>query len=220
MDIDQFIDRYPRLFHMAEAGAWPSIQEHGLRSAQALLDLFGIDGDQRSAILDARRAEMVTISHPTHGTAYVRDNKPLRENILERCLVGMTAAEWYRLLNSKAFFWVSEERLDGLLAARSYKGRPHDVITVDTASLLDSHGARVTVAPFNTGSTLYPGAPARGRSTFSTISDHPGETTRTGRHLRPVVELTVAHAVTDIAALVLRCQRREAGQPATLLWTP
>ncbi len=37
-------DRWPRLFHVAEAGSWPSIQAHGLLSTSALLDLFGSAG--------------------------------------------------------------------------------------------------------------------------------------------------------------------------------
>ena len=41
---------YPRLFHMAEDGSLPSIQANGLLSATALLDLYGIDGDGRTAI--------------------------------------------------------------------------------------------------------------------------------------------------------------------------
>lgn len=43
-------ERWPRLFHMAEAGSWPMIREHGLLSTSALLDLFGVVGSNRDVI--------------------------------------------------------------------------------------------------------------------------------------------------------------------------
>jgi hypothetical protein len=42
--------RWPRLFHMAEAGSWLAIQRYGLLSTTALLDLFEITGDDRDSI--------------------------------------------------------------------------------------------------------------------------------------------------------------------------
>ena len=40
-------ERWPRLYHMAEAGSWPSIKERGLLSTTALLDLFELEGESR-----------------------------------------------------------------------------------------------------------------------------------------------------------------------------
>jgi hypothetical protein len=60
-------ERWPRLYHMAEAGSWPSIERHGLLSTTALLDLFEISGPRREAIESARRPESVKITHPLHG---------------------------------------------------------------------------------------------------------------------------------------------------------
>ena len=40
MTIDEFVNRHPYLYHMAEGDAWKSIERHGLRSTTALLDLF------------------------------------------------------------------------------------------------------------------------------------------------------------------------------------
>ena len=49
--------RYPVLFHMAEAGSWPTIAEYGLLSTTALVDLFQIHGAQRLAIESRHRPE-------------------------------------------------------------------------------------------------------------------------------------------------------------------
>src|SRR5262245_13803222 len=119
-------ERWPHLFHMAEAGSWASIQRFGLRSTQALLDLFEVDGQARDAIESARRPESVAIHHAKYGTAWIRDNKPINEAVLRRTLVGMTEPEWYRSLNSRVFFWLTRNRLDRLRAAPPYRDREHD----------------------------------------------------------------------------------------------
>lgn len=87
---DYIAERWPRLFHMAEGGSWPSIEKHGLRSTSALLDLFEISGDERQRIEDRRRPESVEIHHPVFGTALIRDNKPVNEKVLRRTLDGMS----------------------------------------------------------------------------------------------------------------------------------
>jgi len=50
MDVDALVKRYPRLFHMAEKGTWPSIKKHGLLSTSAVLDLHQCDGDERRVL--------------------------------------------------------------------------------------------------------------------------------------------------------------------------
>jgi hypothetical protein len=60
-----------------------------------------------------------------------------------------------------------------LLAARRNRGRPHDVLVIDTASLVRAHRHRIQLSPVNSGSTLYPNAPERGTCTFQAIEDYP-----------------------------------------------
>jgi hypothetical protein len=200
VDVEAFIERYPRVFHMAEARTWPKLQQNGLRSTTALLDLYQYSGTARHQIESERRAKSVVITHSQTGeTAVIRDNIPLREQFLRGCLEEMTPTEWYELLNRKVFFWVSEERLTKLLNARQYKSRPHDVLTVDTRRLLDVHSNDITVASINTGATLYPNASKRGPQTFRQIADHSAGTV--------VVELAVDYAVPRIADLVTVVQR-------------
>jgi hypothetical protein len=200
--------RWPRLFHMAEAGSWPSIQRHGLLSTSALLDLFEIDGARRAAIESARRPVSVPISHPVYGTAHIRDNKPINATVLARTLVGMTSSEWYRTLNARVFFWFTEDRLDRLRNAPAYRDRNHDILTIDTAALLDVHADRVELAPINTGAVFAGAKVTRGIDTFQPIDRYPWlERCRTAS-AEPIVELTVPYSLTDVDRFVIDVTRR------------
>jgi hypothetical protein len=195
---------------MAEQGTWQSISEHGLLSTSALLDMYGIDGAERERIECCRRPESITIRHDEHGSAVVRDQKPMSESALRKCLKGMTPSEWYRLLNAKVFFWLTPERVTRLLSARAYRGREHTVLTIDTAKLLEMHQAGVTLSPINSGSTVYNPQP-RDSTTFQALADYPFDTWRKkrGTATKAIVELAVHHAVPAIREMVIRVERRQ-----------
>ena len=82
----QLIDRYPVLYHMASYGAWPSIQEHGLLSTSALLELLEVPDAKRTELMTKQRRTSIPVTHPTKGSAILRDQKPLSEKNLARCL--------------------------------------------------------------------------------------------------------------------------------------
>jgi len=207
VDRERLTERHPLLYHMAEDGSWESILRHGLLSTSALLDLFEVE--ERREIESRRRPEMVEITHPEHGTARIRDNKPMQEKPLEKSLSGMSPAEWYENLNRRVFFWVSRERLEKLLGAKAYRDRAHLVLEVDTAGLVAAHEESVSLSPINSGATFSMGPAPRGPETFRRIPDHPQD--------RPVVELAVDYAVPDIEGHVLRVERRKSGwEPETL----
>lgn len=209
MTENELLKRHPRVWHMAADGAWPSIQQNGLLSVTALLDLHGVTGPARDRIEAARRPQCVTLSHPAHGVAVIRDNKPMTDAGLEKCLQGgLNPVDWYRLLNRKSFFWVSKERLTTLLGARAYVGQPQVVIEVDTASLIAAHRNDVRLARINTGSTLYV-PQARDASTFKTVAAFPDNGTgRIGTKDRPtVVELVVEGGVPNLGPMVVRVDR-------------
>ena len=199
MNPERLASRYSVLFHMAEDGSLQSIKKRGLLSTSALLDLFEIEGEERLAIESARRPEIVQLMHPERGVALVRDNKPMQEKSLERCLRGMTPREWYEHLNRRVFFWVDRKRLLKLLGARAYRDRPHLVLEVDTAKLLERHADRVALSPINSGATFAMNPAPRGPDTFRRIADHPDD--------RPVVELAMDYAVPDLASLTISVSR-------------
>ena len=116
MKVDTLVEKYPRLYHMAHEGAWPAIVEHGLLSVEALLDLYGIEGEEREAHFARHRPEIVPLSADGLPGAVLRDQKPMRDSALEKCLEdGLQPSDWYRTLNSKSFFWLSRKRVWNLL---------------------------------------------------------------------------------------------------------
>ena len=203
MTLDELAQQFPRLYHMAERGTWPSIRERGLLSTSALLDLFEVKGKDRDAIESCRRPECVHLSHPTHGTAVIRDQKPMSDSALRKCLIGMAPDQWYETLNRRVFFWLCQKRLMSLLCARAYRGKEHCVLTVDTRRLVEAHLSRVTLSPINSGSTVYRPQP-RGPGTFLSLEMYPFDLWRAKRGVRAaVVELAVDYAVPNICTFVV-----------------
>jgi hypothetical protein len=191
---------------MAEAGSWPSVRRCGLLSTTALLDLFEITGEKRAAIEAARRAESVEITHPTHGSAWIRDNKPINETVLRRTLTGMPEADWYRTLNGRVFFWLTKERLNRLRNAPPYRRRTHDVLTLDTEALLAAHKDVVELAHLNSGA-VHPGANyPRGTGTFCKISDYPWQERLRAAPREPIVELTIPYGLRDVETYLIDVQ--------------
>jgi hypothetical protein len=220
VDPEELIARFPRLYHMADAESWSSIQRRGLLSTTALLDLFGYPmGPNRTAIEAARRPETVSITHPTHGKAVIRDNKPLSDSKLEACLDGMACDEFYRTLNSKVFFWLTDKRLRTLLHARAYRDQQHTVLTVDTASLVAHYEHQISLSPINSGSTAYQAMP-RGPWTFQPIAAYDFDGRRKIRGpSEAVAELAVSGGVPDIMNFLVTAEIRQDGLEPDILWT-
>lgn len=189
------------LYHMAEQDSWPQIKTHGLLSASALLDLFEVKGARRAALQSAHRPVSVVLEHPRHGTCVLRDQRPMPPKRLRACLPRkVSPGEWYRLLNSKVFFWTSAERLLKLLNALNYRGKRHDILIVDAARLVKAHQDSIELCHINSGNT-FPYLHKKTLGIFKTISDYP--VTRSGNPKPPVVELLVEYAVPDIRRYVL-----------------
>ncbi len=56
MKTEELIERYPRLFHLAEAGSWPAIAAHGLLPAAEIVSTSGLGPAEQHAILSRPRA--------------------------------------------------------------------------------------------------------------------------------------------------------------------
>jgi uncharacterized protein DUF7002 len=210
VDVSELAARYPVLYHMAEDGSWESIRRLGLLSTSALLDRFEVGEGRRRRLESARRPEMEAVEHPVHGRALIRDNKPMQEAVLERCLTGMSPREWYEALNRRVFFWVDGRRLVRLLGARAYRDRPHLVLELDTAALLRRHAEDVTLTAINSGATFAMNPAPRGPDTFRRIGDH--------SRGKPVVELAVDYAVPGAADLTVRVSRWRGGEELEEVW--
>jgi hypothetical protein len=192
------IDIFPRLYHVTDGGAWPSVRIQGLLSTSALLDLYGVQGPARSAFESERRPTGMILKGDGLPDALLRDQSPMSEKALIRCLDGMTPREWYRSLNAKVFFWTSMQRLQRLLTAKAGRDVAQLVLTVDTRSLVTTHRDRVLLSGMNTGSTIRRPLP-RGPRTFLPIAEFPYEERRRTRSPSDaLVEFVVEGAVPDI----------------------
>ena len=124
-ELEQVISDCPTLYHMAEDGSWPSIRHRGLLSTTALLDRYGVTGAARVRIEERRRPASVPLESAGLPPAVVRDQLPMDDGGLLRCLPPhLLPADWYRLLNQKVFFWLTRDRLVRLLKAGTYEIGP------------------------------------------------------------------------------------------------
>jgi len=203
MEEQELIQLYPRLWHMAHQGAWPAIRERGLMSSSALLDDYAVEAEQKNRLQNMRRPESVPLAHPDRPGAIIRDQKPMSDRALEKCLNDdLTPNDWYALLNSRTFFWLSRNRIWRLLKARAYRDLPQTVLTIDTASLIAAHRDRIWLSPINSGSTLFNPRP-RGIGTFMRVGDFPFADRSKRKVEDNVVELLIDYSVPDMADHVL-----------------
>jgi hypothetical protein len=203
ISLSRIAELHPVVYHMAEHGTWESIKRHGLLSTSALLDRFGIVGSQRETIEGMLRKRPIQINVPNNGEVTIRDHR-MSNTKLARCLRdGLIPADWYRLLNGKVFFWLTQERLITLMKA--YADREHLVLEIDTSELLKRHGDRVMLTPMNTGTTT-PMAFPRGRNSFQPPHKYPFEMNKKkkGGEKKAIVELTVEHSVCDVSEFTIR----------------
>jgi hypothetical protein len=204
-DLAELILDCPTLYHMAERGSWPSIKQRGLLSTSALLDLYQVDGGTRKQIEEVRRAESATLQNPSLPPAVVRDQFPMTDIGLLRCLPShIPPANWYKLLNQKVFFWLTKDRLIRLLNAGNYRNNAHDVLEIDTQSLLKNYFDKIWFCPINSGCTK-PFPHPRGDDTFLRIPDYPYSNWRSKRKRgERVVEFVIDYGVPDINRFVRR----------------
>ncbi|MDL2263154.1 hypothetical protein LJC31_00730 [Synergistaceae bacterium OttesenSCG-928-I11] len=224
MDHKVLIEKYPFLYHMADANSWNGILKYGLLSTSKLLDLFEISGTKREQIEANVRVNSILLTHPIHGTAVIRDNKVMPRWQLELkqlangqpCLLNnLTPEQWCQMLNERVFLWLSWGRLQRLLNARSYKKKEHLIMTFSSEKIINDYKDDIELSPINTGCTLpYPHF-SRGRETFLSISDYPYEDWRRKRKnssTEPVVELTIKGSVKDVKKYLVRVDLMQGDQ--------
>jgi len=205
-----------QVYHLVETSNWPSVQRHGLLSAHELMRLAGLSPADRKRVSTTQRLRHTMLS----DHVAIRDQAPMPADALQKCLVGMSPAEWYALLNRLVFFWCDRDRLNRQLGACN--GRAQIVLTVDTKQLLARHARRVALTPFNTGNARRKPA-IRGQATFVPYATWVESAWRSEAEMlgileRPSshapVELTVAAAVRDVAEFILGVEHVGADPPS------
>ncbi|MBU6959007.1 hypothetical protein KRR23_14810 [Pseudomonas sp. CVAP len=210
MDLDKLIELYPRVYHMAECGAWGSIRTRGLMSATAVLDYHAIEGDDRARFESEHRSEKMDVRAGHPSNIVLRDQKPMPEGRLMQALTdGTTPRQWYELINHKVFFWAEEQRLHRLLGARDYRRLEHDVLTLDSATFIPAYAEAIWLCHMNSGNT-WPMPHRRGTEIFRRIPDYPVK--RSGKPIKPVVEMVVDYAVPNIAEYVVEVRRMQGSE--------
>jgi hypothetical protein len=200
---EELIVRHPRLYHLTAPGSWEAIRQHGLLSTEALLRRMGLQEGEVQARIRRRRPEREVLAEAPGARVVLNDNKPIHLGKLAACLDGeLTPADWLAELNRRVFFWVREARMQGLGAAEANRADPRELLVLDTASVVAACGARMEIAPINTGATLRRPA-RRGRDTFTPLGAMPFVA---WRHRRAplkstpdeVVEVVVRDGVPDV----------------------
>jgi hypothetical protein len=204
MGPEDFAEKHPRLYHLTDPDAQPSIMRLGLLPTSTLLTLFEVGASERPAYERRRRRETMTLSHPAHGTLRIADNLPLTENALTTCLDdGLTPEDWLLMLNARVFFWPDVDNLVNHRSARSNRGRDRLVLVFDTLKLARAHADRMELTPINTGSTIRKPA-RRGLSTFTPMLAHSYLAWRKLRGGNDAVrEVTALGGVPDIAPFLV-----------------
>jgi hypothetical protein len=204
MTPEELAERHPYLYHVTEPGAWKGIKQNGLLSTTRLLDLFEVDKEKRVIIETQRRPSSIIIEHSRYGRAIINDNLPLNEKSLANCLDhGLTPSDWLRILNSRVFFWASQDGLDSLLGARLNRNRAREILVVDTLSLAKAYADHIELCPINSGATIRKAA-RRGLNTFSPLGQYSfNEWSRLRGQRDHIREVTVRDAIPDIANHIL-----------------
>jgi hypothetical protein len=207
MNVHRFV------YHLAEAENWPSIERDGLLSTRALLYRAGIDDSIRATLEREHRPKRTIL--PTGWV--IRDQKPMPPAGLRRCLVGLTTAQWYELLNGKVFFWFDIERLNR--QRRACGSSPQVVLKIATDRLLGRYAAQTALTPINTGNARRKPA-LRGKATFVpygvwTETAWLSEAQALGTRCRPwnhqPVELAVTDSVPDVMDFVVSIRKLAPG---------
>jgi hypothetical protein len=211
----KFHTRLPdRIYHLAEASNWPSIQRHGLLSASRLMEVAGLTRADRDRLGRTQRLAHTELRNGVH----IRDQRPMPPAALDRCLRDMGPGDWYAMINARVFFWLGVDRLNRQKAA--CEPRPQIVMAVDTAALVAAYEKRVAVTPINTGNARRKPA-RRGVATFVPLAEWvksgwSSETATLGipsrRDSHQPVELTVIDAVPDIMRFVVGIFALPSGQ--------
>jgi len=204
---------------MAERRSWPSISQNGLLSTTALLDRYKITGARREALEARRRPNNIALERAGLGRAVLRDQLPMDDKGLSRCLQdGLSPEAWYQLLNAKVFFWLTRSRLLRLLNAGTYRDEEHDVLELDARSLIAAYREKIWFCPMNSGCTK-PFPHPRGKSTFQRIPDYPYAHWRARRPRgERVVEVAVDYAVIGIQKFVRRVVRMKGNDEIAVLF--
>lgn len=220
VEASDLIELCPHLYHVTACDNLGPILQHGLLSVSALLERFEDDDGVRAKRERQHRSGFETLEHPVHGRAILRDQNPLNESMLRRCLLdGLSPEDWYQILNQRVFFWPNCERVETLLRTRGYRSMRHLLIVVRTDRLIAAYSDRIELSPINSGATRSV-EHKRGRSTFAALSDYDFDRWRRERRSRKkaVAEIAVRGAVEKLTRIATSAIRLDPDGTREVIW--
>ena len=172
MDLEQFIDKIPFVYHLTDIQNIKNIfKQKRLISTVNIFDVAGFSiNDER--LFKRRKEHLVLESNLKYN---IRDQRPLTK-ALNNCLIDdCTAEEFIYLLNKRVFFWPNLRRLE--IHYGRYKNETPKILKFDTASIVELNKKRIELSRINSGATRCSGtlggrAAARGKSTFVKIKNY------------------------------------------------
>lgn len=191
MNLDQLARQFDCLWHVTFSGGGAGIREHGLHRAADL-------APDQSGLFRAEIADAI-------GPAGVRIR--LRNQIRSRndptgSLHGMTADEWWNLVNARVYFFRRDTDADRLADAYVRDGHDQEVIKVRTRPALQAVEDAIEVTKVNAGVFPRTKGPSRGRATFIPLADLPAN------EARDIREITVTTRVPLPSSSVVSVVRR------------
>ncbi|HEV2676211.1 MAG TPA: hypothetical protein VGV37_16925 [Aliidongia sp.] len=132
-------------FHFVDAVNWASVETEGLHSTDTLLRMAAFPPDVVAAARNWRSAGLLL-----PNGRYIRDQRPMPAAALGPSLDdGLAPADWYELLNTCVFFWLSADRAAN--HRRALRHRPQMLIRLDARRLAAAYADIACVSPFNLG---------------------------------------------------------------------
>ena len=162
MNVTELAEHFPHLWHVTFAGGWEGIERRGL--------LRAADVDPEEA--DVFRPEVKTVGAEDGSEVTLRDQVCSRADPTSS-LDGITPAEWWNLINSRVYFFQTEDGADKLRVAYLSQGHAQEVLKIRTQAALQPVADDVEVTTVNAGVFPRTKGPSRGPSTFMPLADFP-----------------------------------------------
>ena len=209
MTPDQFLIRCKQLWHVAPEGAWDSISQTGLRTAQQLIEAADLDDAARTELLTTPRPAPVTLTVDGR-TAVLRDQEQLlRPDLTDRLAPGTSVGDWVSLLNRRVYLFTDKAAMTKAVAKLAERDGPQEVLTFSPLRLLDAVRSQIELSAQNAGAAARKSDPSKGKDTFVSITRAPD---------RKPAEVTIVDGLDDLAGIVMRVERHELGQaPVSIL---
>lgn len=203
---DQFLERCKSLRHIAPAGTWEQIVQHGLRTADQLIRNADLDDDQRAKLLDSPRLEPVRLT--VDGAEVVlRDQTGLIARKGPAAGDEPISPESVHRLNRRLYLFTATESMNKMIDRYLKADGSVDVITLSPMRVVNAARPRIEIPAANTGEAARRSGSLGGRTTFVPLGLFPN---------KAPAEVTIIDGLDDIAVIVHAERYRADGTKETL----